>query len=129
MHTRVWLISLVGSLGLLLLIVELVRRRRLKEKYSLLWLFTALVLLVLTLSPGLLDRLSITMGIYYSPSAFFLMAFFFLMLITLQFSVVISRLSERNKALAQEVALLKMRLDELDGQGEGGERQGFSRRV
>jgi len=123
MHTRVWLISLVGSLGLLLLIVELVRRRKLKEKYSLLWLFTAVVLLVLTLSPGLLDRLSTMIGIYYSPSAFFLMAFFFLMLITLQFSVVISKLSERNKALAQEVALLKMRLDELDAQGAGmGER-------
>jgi hypothetical protein len=114
MHTRVWLISLVGSLGLFLMIVELVRRRRLKEKYSLLWLFTALVLLVLTLSPGLLDSLSSMMGIYYSPSAFFLMAFFFLMLITLQFSVVISRLSERNKALAQEVALLKIRLDGLE---------------
>lgn len=114
MHSRTEIIAVIGSLGLLFLILELVRSRRLKEKYSLLWIFTALVLLVFSLSGGLLDKLGRLMGIYYSPSAFFLLAFLFLMLITVQFSVVLSKLSERNKALAQEVALLKLKVDELE---------------
>ncbi|MBI5191210.1 MAG: DUF2304 domain-containing protein [Nitrospirae bacterium] len=111
---RTEIIALAGSLGLMGLVLELVRRRRLKEKYSLLWLFTAVVLLVLSLSRGLMERVAGMMGIYYAPSAFFLLAFLFLMLITLQFSVVISKLSERNKILTQEVALLKLKLKEME---------------
>jgi hypothetical protein len=112
MHTRAEIIALAGSGLLLLVILELVRSRRLKEKYSLLWFFTAVVMLVMALFRGLLDKLGHMMGIYYAPSAFFLLAFLFLMVIMVQFSVVISRLSERNKTLAQEVALLKLQFEE-----------------
>ena len=113
MH-RIEIFALAGSVGLLALILELVRRKRLKEKYSLLWLFTAVVLLTVSLSKDLLDALGRMMGIYYSPTAFFLLAFLFLMLITIQFSVVLSKLSERNKVLSQEVALLKLKLEEME---------------
>ena len=113
MH-RIEIFALAGSVGLLVLILELVRRKRLKEKYSLLWLFTAIVMLVLSLSKDLLDALGRLMGIYYSPTAFFLLAFLFLMLITIQFSVVLSKLSERNKILSQEVALLKLKMEEME---------------
>jgi hypothetical protein len=111
---RIELFAIAGSVGLLVLILELVRQKRLKEKYSLLWLFTAAVLLAVSVSKNLLDRLGTMMGIYYSPSAFFLLAFLFLMLITIQFSVVLSKLSERNKILSQEVALLKLKLEEVE---------------
>lgn len=114
MYTRIDVLAVICTTGLLVLIFELVRRRRLKEKYSLLWVFTALVLLLLSASKGLLAKVSAVMGIFYPPSAFFLLAFLFLLLITLQFSVVISRLSERNKVLAQEVALLKLRMKDLE---------------
>jgi hypothetical protein len=118
METRLTVLSLLGSAGLFLFVLELVRRRRLKEKYSLIWLFAALCLLLFAVSKGMMDRLSAMMGIYYSPSAFFLLAFIFMMLIALQFSVVISRLSERNKVLAQDMALLKLRVEEMEkGQG------------
>jgi len=113
---RTELIAFLGSVCLLVLVFELVRRKNLKEKYSLLWLLTAVILLILSVSRDMLNRLGVLMGIYYSPSAFFLLAFFFLMLITLQFSVVISKLSERNKILTQEVALLKLRLGELESE-------------
>jgi hypothetical protein len=113
MH-RTEIIALMGSFGLMVLVLELVRQKRLKEKYSLLWLFTAAVLLVLSLSRGLLEKVAGLVGIYYAPSAFFLLAFLFLMLITLQFSVVISKLSERNKVLTQEVALLKLKINEME---------------
>src|SRR5512143_477659 len=116
---RVEIIATTGSLGLLVLIFELVRSKALKEEYSLVWLFTALALLLLSVFRGLMDKLAGMMGIYYSPSAFFLLAFVFLMVIMVQFSVVISRLSERNKLLAQDLALMKLRLEALE-KGEGG---------
>lgn len=125
MEFRITVFSILGSIGLLVMILELVRRRMLKEKYSLLWLFTALLLLGLSLAKGILAKLSTMMGIYYAPSAFFLLAFVFLMLITVQFSVVISRMSERNKVLSQEVALLKLRMKQLeDATGERENAQG-----
>ena len=99
----------------LLLIIELIRRGRLKEKYSLLWLFAGTVLLILTLSRKLLEYLSSLVGIYYPPSFLFLLAFLFLLLITLHFSSVISGLSEKNKQLAQELALLRQEMVERMG--------------
>ncbi len=126
MHERIQIFSIIGSIGLLTLIFELVRRRRLKEKYSLIWLFTALILLAVSTIPGLLNSFGYVLGIYYPPTAFFLLAFFFLTLISLQFSVVISRLSERNKTLSQEVALLKLKIEELERKGGGGVPGGIS---
>ena len=93
-----------------MVIVELIRRGRLKEKYSLLWLFAGTILLIFSLSRGLLEYVSSLLGIYYPPSFLFLLAFLFLLLITLHFSVVISGLSDKNKKLAQELALLRQQM-------------------
>lgn len=114
MEARLKIFSIAVSLALLLFIFELVRSRRLKEQYSLLWLATGAVLLVFSLSKELMDRLSHLVGIYYSPSAFFLLAFLFLMVITVQFSVVLSRLTERNRALTQEVAVLRLKVERME---------------
>ena len=100
-------LALIGSGLIVVLVVELVRRGRLKERYSLLWLFSGGVLLVLSLSRGVLEYLARQLGIFYPPSFLFLLAFAFLLLITLHFSVVLSGLSEKNKRLAQELALLR----------------------
>jgi hypothetical protein len=101
------LLAVIGSGLLLIVVVELIRRGRLKEKYSLLWLLAGAVLLVFSSSRDILEFISHALGIFYPPSFLFLLAFFFLLLITLHFSVVISGLSEKNKHLAQEIALLK----------------------
>jgi hypothetical protein len=106
-------LAITGSATLLFLVFELIRRGRLKERYALLWLFSGLVLLVLSLSRSLLEYLSGLVGIYYPPSLLFLIAFIFLLLITLHFSAVISGLSEKNKHLAQEIALLRQSLEEV----------------
>jgi len=106
-------LAIAGSATLLFLVLELIRRGRLKERYSLLWLFSSLVLLVLSLSRSLLEFFSKLVGIYYPPSLLFLIAFIFLLLITLHFSAVISGLSDKNKRLAQELALLKHDLEQL----------------
>lgn len=111
-------LAIAGSGGVLFLVLELIRRGRLKERYSLLWLFAGAVMLILSLSRGLLDTIAHVVGIFYPPSLLFLVAFVFLLLITLHFSAVISGLSEKNKRLAQEIALLRQELDGLRRAGE-----------
>lgn len=110
---RVQWVSILGSAGLLAVVFELVRSRRLQEEYSLLWLFTGAVLLLLSCWRGLLDRMASVFGIYYPPSALFLVGLGFLLMILLHFSVIISSLSERSKKLAQEIALLREELRAL----------------
>jgi hypothetical protein len=100
-------LAVAGNGTILLLVIELIRRGRLKERYSLVWLFACVFLLVLSLSRETLEFFSHLAGIYYAPSFLFLVAFLFLLMITLHFSVVISGLSEKNKKLAQELSLLR----------------------
>ena len=110
--------AILGSGALLIVVVELILRGRLKERYALLWLLAGAVLLFLSSSRGLLDAIARLLGIFYPPSFLFLLAFFFLLLITLHFSVVLSSLSEKNKKLAQELALLRRELEEAFKRGK-----------
>ena len=108
-------LAVAGSSAVMVAVIELIRRGRLKEKYSLLWLFAGSVLLLLSASRDLLNYISRLLGVFYPPSLLFLLAFLFLLLITLHFSVVVSGLSEKNKHLAQELALLRQEMDRLTG--------------
>ena len=107
------IIAILGSGSVLVVVIELIRRGRLKEKYSLLWLLAGGILLLFSSSRDLLEYVSHLIGVHYPPSFLFLLAFFFLLLITLHFSVVLSGLSDKNKQLAQEVALLRQELREM----------------
>jgi hypothetical protein len=115
---RVEIISLLGSLGLLGLIIELVRRRRLGVAYSLLWLLTGITLVLLSLWREALDVLAGMVGIFYPPAALFVVGFGFVLLILLQFSVMVSRLSDENRNLTQRLSILDWRLRQLEGQPE-----------
>jgi hypothetical protein len=108
------IVSIVVSLGLFALVFELVRRRRLLERYALLWLLTTVTLFGLSLWKGLLDRISEAIGIGYGPSTLFAVALGFVAMLLLHFSVVISRLAEQNKVLAQQVGLLHRRVTDLE---------------
>jgi len=92
---------------LAILVIDFIRRGLLKEKYAVLWLALVFAIGVLGLWRGLLDRISLFLGISYPPSLLFLVAFLFVLLILFHYSVVISILTEKNKTLAQEIALLK----------------------
>ncbi len=109
METRIQVVSIVASSLLLLGILELVRQRRLLERYAILWLFSALVLMGLAVWKGLLETLSTAVGIIYPPNALFLVAFGFVMVLLLHFSIAVSRLADQSKVLAQRVALLEER--------------------
>ncbi len=107
------IMSIVVTALMVFTVIELIRRGRLKERYSLLWLASGTVLLVLSSSRALLEFISHKLGIFYPPSFLFLVGFLFLLVITLHFSVVISGLSEKNKRLAQEMALLRQEFEEF----------------
>jgi hypothetical protein len=107
------ILAMAGSALVLIVVVELIRRGRLKERYALLWLVAGGVLLITASSRNVLEYVSHLLGIFYPPSFLFLVAFLFLLLITLHFSVVISGVTEKNKQLAQEIALLRRELQEI----------------
>ena len=113
MPLRNKMVALIVSIGLLLLIIELVRRRKLREEYSWLWLLTASTILVLTLWFDLLKRITFLVGAVIPSSTIFMLAFLFLIFISLHFSVVISKLTNRNIELAQRYAHLEYELNEL----------------
>jgi hypothetical protein len=113
---RVQIVAVLLSGGLGLVVLELVRSRRLLERYALLWLFSAIVLLALAVWSGLLHKLAIAVGIYYAPSALFAVAFGFVLMLLLHFSVAVSRLAEQSKVLAQRLALAEDRQRELEEQ-------------
>ena len=99
---------------LLLLVLELVRRRRLQERYAILWILTALVLLVLSIWRGALESMAGMVGIAYAPALLFAITAFFVVIVLLHYSTVISRLSQQNTSLAQAVALLEQRVRRLE---------------
>jgi hypothetical protein len=108
--TRAQVIAVIVTLLMFLFVLELVRRRRLVERYALLWLTAALALLVLAIWTDGLEVLGDIMGIEEPANAIFILAFAVAFLLLLNFSVVSSRLSEETKILAQEVASLEEQL-------------------
>jgi len=119
MDTRVQIVALITTGLLLIGVLELVRRRKLLERYALLWLGSAAILLALAAWTGLLDFLAEVVGISYAPSALFVVAFGFILLLLLHFSIATSRLSDQTKVLAQRLALLEGRLRHAEAQVEG----------
>ena len=111
--SRLQILAIIVTGGLLVLIFELVRQRRLLERYALLWLFASSVLLGLSVWRGALEELASAVGIYYAPSALFAVAFGFVLVLLLHFSLVISRLAEQTKVLAQRVGLLQHEVEIL----------------
>ena len=110
MSSKLQFVAIVVSSGLLLVVLEMVRRRKLSERYALLWLGSALVLLVLSAWADLLNEVSELVGVATPVNALFAIAFGFVLLLLLHFSVTVSRLSEENKLLAQEAARLDQEL-------------------
>jgi len=110
---KVTAVAVVVSLVLVGIVFELIRSRRLRERYALLWLLTGLVLLVLSAWRGGLNTIAGWVGVRgYPPAVLFAVGLLFVILVLLHYSTVISRLSDQNTILAQRLALLEARLRE-----------------
>lgn len=114
--SRITVLSVLASVFLLLYILEMVRRRKLREEYSILWLAGGVVLLIFSLRKDWLEWAANAAGIYYPPSFLFLIGLLFILLILIHFSITISKLYQMNKKMAQELALLKQETIERDGE-------------
>jgi hypothetical protein len=110
MDSRIQVLTILVAALLLVGVLELVRRRRLLERYALVWLFSSIVLLGLAIWRGALDRIAEQIGVAYPPNALFIVAFGFVLWMLLHFSVAVSRLSDQSKVLAQRLALLEERM-------------------
>jgi hypothetical protein len=109
---RVSIAAAIAAAILLLVVFELIRSRRLQERYALLWLLTGVVIFILAVWRSLLGSVSDLVGIAYPPSALFILAAFFILMVLLHYSTVISKLSEQNTTLAQRLALLEHKLEQ-----------------
>ena len=111
----VQLVSIVVSGGLLVAVIELVRRGRLTEEYSFIWIVSAAALLVLSLWRNLLDLAASALGVHYPPAVLLLVLTFFVVIVSLYFSVVVSRHRKEIEKLVEEVALLEADIRALRG--------------
>ncbi len=114
MELRIQIVAILASAFLLLGVLELVRQRRLLERYALLWLFCAVILLALAIWRDFLETIAKAVGIIYPPNALFLIAFGFVMVLLLHFSMAVSRLADQSKVLAQRLARLEERQSRVE---------------
>jgi len=119
MEFRARLFAMLLGVAVLLFVLNLVRTKKLKEEFALLWLLTAVVLVLTPLFIDYLDMIAYALGIEYPPALIFLLAIISLLLILFQFSMRISRFSEQIKVLVQELALLRAQVEDLERSAEG----------
>jgi len=108
-------ISILGSIIFIVLMILLIRNRKIKEEFSILWLFFGIVFFVLSVWRGSLEVIARILGIAYAPAAIFLILIIAIISILIHLSVIISKITDQNKILIQEVGLLKMEFDILKG--------------
>ena len=111
LRTRVFVI--LAGIAILLFILNLVRKKKIREQYSLLWIVASLVLVLSAAFSPFVDRLAHLVGIYYPPAFLFLIAILMILVLQFHFSTVISNLREQNKALIQDVGILESELRAL----------------
>jgi hypothetical protein len=119
MPFHIQITAIVLSAMMLIITIELIRRNRLREDYALLWLAGGLVMLVLSVWPGSIKLLARLTGTVYPPSAIFVAAIVTVIWLLLHFSVIVSTLTARLIKLSQRMAILEMRIVELEGPSSG----------
>lgn len=106
-------ISIFGSLFVLIFIFELIRKKKIKEQYSILWIFFSIIFLFFSIWRDALEKLSNIIGIVYAPAALFLLLIIAIFAVLIHFSISISKLIENTKDLTQEIGMLKHDIGKL----------------
>lgn len=119
----VQIVALVVSVALLLVVLDLVRRKKLTEEYSFVWIVCAVALFALAIGRRLVDAAAVALGIDYGPSVLLLVLILFVFVASLSFSVALSRQRRQIERLMEEVAILDTHLRELTGAQHAGAAQ------
>jgi len=106
-------ISILGSIVFIGLIIMLIRNKRIKEEFAILWLFFGGVFLFLSVWRGSLEVIARVLGIAYAPAAIFLILIIAIISILIHLSLITSRLTDQAKVMIQELGLLKMEMDTM----------------
>ncbi len=114
MSLRIQLMAILASCLILIVVVDLIRREKLRARYSLFWLLAGVIFLVFSLWQDLLNLAARVIGIYNSTNALFFIGFIGTVVILLYFSVIISGLSLENKKLIEKLSILSWRVEELE---------------
>lgn len=114
MNWSIFATGMVSGLLITAVVLELIRRKSLKERYALLWLLLVAVLILLSAWPGLLQRIARLLDIYYPPSIIFGLAFLFVFAVMIHFSVVLSRQSRGYNRMVQRLSILEERIQRLN---------------
>lgn len=122
LNFRFQFISVFGSIFAILFVIELIRRRKIKEEYSLLWLFLGFSFLAMSLSQTLINKLAALIGIVYSPAALLLFLILGCFAILIHYSAVITKITTKNKDLVQELSILKYEFEEFKNKLEAKEK-------
>lgn len=101
------------SVIFIFVLLMLIKRRILSERYSLLWLLFGMVMLIITIKPSVLDLLASVFNIYYAPALLFLVGILFCITLILYLTAIVSKLSDKLTTLTQEVGILQLELDKL----------------
>jgi hypothetical protein len=117
MNPRIQMIAITGSVAVAIFVFALIRQRKLREEYALLWLTASIVLLVVSLWRGSIDVAARLFGVAYPPSVLLLAVVVVGFLLAMHYSISLSRLTEHNKRLAQEMALLRIELEAVIAAG------------
>ncbi len=112
--SQIQIVAIGVSLLLFLFIMYLIRSQRLKEEYSLWWIFFSLVFILFSFWKSGLDHVAAFLGVSYPPAALFMILLMAIFLILIEYSIIISKLANKNKSLAQEIGLLKHRMRSME---------------
>ena len=111
---NIYSLSIIFGIAFLIVIIELVRKNKLEEKYSLLWIFFGILLLILASTPFFIEKIAALLDIKYAPSVLFLFGLVYLIIYNLHITVVFSKQSQKITRLAQELAILKQKLESIE---------------
>ncbi|HEY8598622.1 MAG TPA: DUF2304 domain-containing protein [Thermomicrobiales bacterium] len=117
MTQRIQIISVLGSLAVMVFVFMLIRRGKLREEYAIIWFLASLALIAVSIWRDSLDVAADLAGIYYAPSVLLLGVIVLGFALAMHYSISLSRLAEQNKRLAQEVALLRHQIESLNDAG------------
>lgn len=112
--TKLWFFLLMAVCVYFIMIFQLLKRKTLNLKYTLLWLGSGFVMLILVIFPQLLRTFAVLLGIYDPMNALFSVVLFCVIIILMSLTAIVSKLNEKNKALAQAIALLEKRIRDME---------------
>lgn len=108
------MLSRIIAVCLVIFVIELVRRNKLQESYSILWIIISILIIILTVSESILNHFAAWIGIDYAPSLLFLVAIVFLLALSIKFCIIHTLQNKKITMLIQELSLLKSKVDELE---------------